>query len=50
MSEEKTARNRKIYLDKKKLSWTKLLQKYGLSYTTLKEIVLSQELKEIKKK
>ena len=46
----KTKRNQKIYNDKKSgVSWTELIKKYNLSYTTLKDIINRIELKRLKK-
>jgi Mor family transcriptional regulator len=44
--EVKESRNKQIYEDKKTLSYTQLIQKYGLSLATLQRIVQREKLRE----
>lgn len=43
---EKTERNRKIYEDKQKMSWTQLMIKWGLNLKTLQTIVNREKRKD----
>lgn len=45
---EKVERNKEIYADKKKMSWTKLMQKTGFSYSTLYRIIKREKARELK--
>lgn len=51
MTKENTERNELIYNDKMGgLSWTDLIHKYRLSYTTLRNIVVRETLKRATRK
>lgn len=44
MTKAKTDRNKEIYEDKKTMSWREMIIKWELSYTTLRNIVMREEL------
>ncbi len=45
MSKEKRERNKKICEDKKTMSWAEMIRKWGMNYTTLRNIVKRGEKK-----